>query len=289
MTIREALKLSSDLPRLDREVLLSQVLRKGRLFLATHDEVALSPSQLKRYRSLLSRAGKNEPIAYIVGEKEFYGRMFHVGKGVLIPRPETELIVEHTMESISKRSQKKISRAVIDVGTGSSAIITSIYLSLSSSQRKKIDWYALEKELAALHYARKNLKRHRIGRSIILRKSDLLARIEKKLTQYDELFIIANLPYLSTSLYRSTAPNVQAFEPESALVSGNDGLTHYRALMETLLRLRKNGKIVHFSFEISPEQHSPVLEWLTPLTEDGSLIILPDLAERDRIVSGTLR
>ncbi len=288
MTIRDALKQSPHLPRLDREVLLSHVLGKERLFLATHDDADLLPSQLKQYQTCLMRAEGHEPIAYIIGEKEFFGRSFFVGPGVLIPRPETELLVEYAIENISKRLPKERSCAVIDIGTGSSAVITSIFLSLAPSQRKKIDWYALEKESRALEYARKNLKHHRIDRFIILQESDLLSEIKMKLAQYDELFIIANLPYLSTDLYRSTATSVQAFEPKSALVSGSDGLDHYRAVIDQLLSLKKSGIHIHFSFEISPEQRSLVLQWLSPLTEEKSLLILPDLAGKDRIVVGTL-
>lgn len=288
MTIREALKLRSDLPRLDREVLLSYILNKERLFLTTHDEATFSPAQLKRYRSFLSRAENHEPIAYIIGKKEFFGRIFFVGPGVLIPRPETELIVEHAIESILKQVQKKKSCAIIDVGTGSSAIITSIYLSLSPSQRKKFDWFAFEKESHALHYAKKNLKHHRIHQTVTLQKNDLLSGMQAKLTKYKELFVIANLPYLSPTLYHSTAPNVQDFEPKSALVSESDGLGHYRQLIEQLIQLKNASVDIHFSFEISPEQHSRVSEWLAPLTRNGSLAILPDLAKKNRIVSGTL-
>lgn len=289
MTLREALSLCRDLPRLDREVLLSHLLEKERSFLLAHDEIMLSVEQSKRYQTFLARAGKDEPIAYIIGEKEFYGRTFFVGPGVLIPRPESEIIVEHTLENILSDIDTKKKNVVLDVGTGSGAIIISTYLSLKPAHRKKIDWYALEQESAALRYARKNAKVYPVEQSIHFKKSDLLDAIEKKLSSYDEIFVIANLPYLSTNLYQSTATNVRKYEPKSALVSGADGLLHYRRLMRQLLRLRKHGTKIHFSFEISPEQAHPFSQWLLSKTISETLKIIPDLAGKNRIISGTLR
>ena len=288
LTIKSALHFSPLLPNLDREVLLSFVLQKDRTFLLAHDDVRLTASELKRYQTFLRRREQDEPIAYIIGEKEFYGRTFCVGPGVLIPRPETEILVEHVVKQITTTlpSQKKI--AVIDVGTGTSAIITSVYLSLKEAHRKKIDWYALEKESAALRFARKNAKAHGVTDAIHFKKSDLLSAIEKKLLAYDELFVIANLPYLSKVLYRSTEPNVKNFEPKSALVSGSDGLVHYCRLMKELLRIRKHGENIHFSFEISPEQAIPCSKWISTIVAKESLRVIPDLAGKNRIVSGTL-
>lgn len=288
MTLREALSLCSDLPRLDREVLLSHLLEKERSFLLAHDEIMLSVEQSKRYQTFLARAGKDEPIAYIIGEKEFYGRTFFVGPGVLIPRPESEIIVEHALENISSNIDAKKKHAVLDVGTGSGAIIVSTYLSLKPAHRKKIDWYALEKESVALRYARKNAKEHSVEQSIHFKKSDLLDTIEKKLSSYDEIFVIANLPYLSTSLYQSTATNVRKYEPKSALVSGADGLLHYKRLIRQLLHLRKHGTKIHFFFEISPEQAQPFSQWLLSKTISETLKIIPDLAGKNRIISGML-
>lgn len=93
LTLKKALDSAPRLPRLDREVLLSHALDEDRVFLIAHGENVIPPKTLKRYRNFLARAAKHEPIAYITGTKEFYGRTFFVGPGVLIPRPETELVV----------------------------------------------------------------------------------------------------------------------------------------------------------------------------------------------------
>ncbi|MFZ1626560.1 MAG: peptide chain release factor N(5)-glutamine methyltransferase, partial [Candidatus Moraniibacteriota bacterium] len=254
LTIKKALSLVPHLPRLDREVLLSYALGKDRVFLMAHGETELTPIQTKRYQSSLARALRHEPIAYIIGKKEFYGRDFFVGPGVLIPRPETEILVEHALKNILLITQTKKNIAVIDVGTGSGAIITSIFLSLKSHQQKNISWFAVDNKRVALSYARKNAKQYAVNPPIRFIQSDLLSALEKKLSTYTQVFVIANLPYLSSSLYQLTAPTVRRHEPKSALVSGTDGLAHYRHLLKQLQTLDTARVQVSFLFEISPEQ-----------------------------------
>lgn len=288
MTICETLSLASGLPRLDREVLLSYTLGRDRVFLMAHGETKLSTHQLKRYREFLKRAAKHEPIAYIIGRKEFYGRDFFVGPGALIPRPETELIVERTIKEISARPRTKKKCAVIDVGTGSGVIITSVFLSLETAVRKNISWFAVDNELRALRYARKNAKHHSAMPAIRFMKSHLLSGLKKKLSDYDELFVIANLPYLSDALYRRTAPNVRRFEPKSALLSGTDGLDHYRRLMTELQAINATGTKVTFFLEISPEQAKKISGLLRDIEMLSALEIVPDLAGKPRLVIGRL-
>lgn len=288
LIIAEALKLSPSLPRLDREVLLSHTLSQDRVFLMAHGETKLTPSQTKRYQSLLVRAKKHEPIAYLTGVREFYGRDFFVGPGVLIPRPETELLVDLAIKKISKHAHAKKKCAVIDVGTGTGAIIESVFLSLEFSLvRKNISWFAVDSEMAALRSARKNAKHHRIS-AIKFVRSDLLARLSKQLASYDELFVLANLPYLSDTIYQSTAPNVKRYEPKSALVSGKDGLDHYRRLVSELRAINVAGVKVNFFLEISPEQTKKLPALFADITTLSSLDIVPDLAGKSRLVIGVI-
>lgn len=288
LTIDQALQLSPMLPRLDREVLLSHTISQNRVFLMAHAETKLTGAKLKRYRTFIARAMKHEPIAYITGTREFYGRDFFVGPGVLIPRPETELLVDLAIKKISEHAHVKKKCAVIDVGTGTGAIIESVFLSIGSSvARKNISWFAVDSEAAALRYARKNAKCHRIS-TIQFLKSDLLARLSKRLASYNELFVLANLPYLSDTIYRSTAPNVKRYEPKSALLSGKDGLDHYRRLMSELCAINRAGAKVNFFLEISPEQARKLPDLFADITTLSELKIIPDLAGRPRLVIGTL-
>ena len=288
MTIHEALMLAPRLPRLDREVLLSHAIGQNRVFLMTHAETKLTGAQLKRFRTFTARAMKYEPIAYITGTREFYGRVFFVGPGVLIPRPETELIVEHVIDRIASSdvSRKKI--AVIDVGTGSSAIIASIFLSVKTEWQKNISWFAVDNEGAALRYARNNARHLRTNGAIRFMKSDLLSRILKPLSKHNEVLVVANLPYLSNALYRSTAPNVKRYEPKSALLSGKDGLDHYRRLMSELATINASGIKVSFFLEISPEQTKSISHIFTDITTLSSVEIVPDLAGKSRLVIGVM-
>lgn len=286
LTIKKALSLAPRLPQLDREVLLSHILGKDRVFLMAHSETRLTPGQAKRYQNFLTRRAKHEPIAYITGVREFYGRNFFVGPGVLIPRPETELIVEHAVKNISSRITSKKKCAVIDVGTGSGAIITSVFLSLEPAAQKNISWFAVDTELAALRYARKNARHHGVTPTVQFVKSDLLSGVKKKLLNYDEVFIIANLPYLSKALYRSTAPNVRRYEPKSALESGTDGLDHYGRLLAELQSLQLAGIRVQFFFEISPEQAKKLPSLLSGYQLLSTLEIVPDLAGKARVLIG---
>lgn len=308
MTLREALRLEPTLPRLDREVLLSHVLRRDRVFLTAHGEDIISARELKRYQDFLTRAAKHEPVAYLVGEKEFYGRNFSVGPGVLIPRPETELLVEHVLERIKnpesriKNKKQKIPDskfqiqnskriALVDVGTGSGCIIISLAKEFSSQfkiQNSRFSFFAVDNEETALRYARKNAKRLHTGTAIRFMKSDILSRLRKKLSGYDVVYIVANLPYLSNALYRATAPNVKRYEPKIALLSGKDGLDHYRRLMSELNTINRAGVEISFFLEISPEQVKNLSRLFTDMAPLSSIEIIPDLAGESRLVIGQL-
>jgi release factor glutamine methyltransferase len=111
---------------------------------------------------------------------------------------------------------------------------------------------------------------------------------EKKLSAFDEVFVIANLPYLSPALYRSVAPNVRRYEPKEALVSGRDGLAHYRHLLNTLKTLRTHGLKVHFFLEISPEQADILPAFFANIAPGSLSSIYPDLAGKPRVIVGSL-
>lgn len=119
-------------------------------------------------------------------------------------------------------------------------------------------------------------------------KSNLLSGLKKKLSDYGKVFVIANLPYLSAALYQRTAPNVKRYEPKSALLSGTDGLDHYRRLLGELSALQKRGVSIQFFLEISPEQAKKLPVLFTPITALSALEIIPDLAGKPRLVIGSL-
>jgi len=251
MTIREILK-STFLSPLDTEILLSLAISKSREYLFAHPEKKLSPVQIKKFKKLAAKRMKKEPIAYITGKKEFFGLEFDVDKNVLIPRPETELLVELALNILQKNTHDTPT-AVIDVGTGSGNIIISIARNIPAKARKVIDFYASDISKKALDIAKKNAKKHKISQDIKFVKSDLLQFVvEKKIR--GNILIIANLPYLSDFVYRQNEENLK-HEPKIALVSKYHGLNHYARLFSQARRLLKGyARCVACYAEISPEQ-----------------------------------
>ncbi|MEP7162534.1 MAG: peptide chain release factor N(5)-glutamine methyltransferase [Candidatus Moraniibacteriota bacterium] len=266
--------------RLDTELLLAFVLGKERSFVLAHPEKKLSDRQDKRLGALIARRKIHEPLAYILGEKEFFGKTFSVNRFTLIPRPETEHLVEKAIEEIKKVlvSKKKQKIAIIDVGTGSGAIIVSIAEELVQ-QPQPLSFFASDISERALKVARKNSERHGL-KNVFFAKGDLLKPLIEKLTDFDTLFLLANLPYLSEKLYASTPPDVRNFEPVSALLSGKDGLDHYRKLF-TQISLLKRPREVSFFLEISPEQEKMLSKAIR-----HAHTVFPDLSGRARLATG---
>ncbi len=290
MTVQEVLRLGR-IETLDREVIIGAVLKKDRTFLLAHPETQVLKRQEEKIKRFIKEREANKPLAYILGEKEFFGLPFSVNRSTLIPRPETELLVESTLNHIkNKKSKIKNEKiAVIDIGTGSGCIAISVLKSLLESSFKfqfsSFKFFATDISKRALSIAKKNAERHRVAQEITFVQSNLLKNIEQPLKPFDELIILANLPYLSDKLYTETEPTVQNYEPKTALVSGVDGLDHYRKLLVQLRTLAKPKKIT-FWLEISPEQATLISDLLS---EQGiaHFQILADLTGRPRLVTGS--
>lgn len=191
------LALCSETPRLDAEILLSHTLNKSREDILTHPEIKLDVNQIKAYKKLLVRRQTGEPIAYLVGYKFFYGLKFKVNHHTLIPRPETELMVEQALKNIVCDTDCQTKNTIIlDVGTGSGAIIISLFKQLTINNKKlRIDFFATDISDNALRIAKQNAKNNRI-KSIAFLKSDLLnhRKIKRLFQQEKPLVILANLP-----------------------------------------------------------------------------------------------
>lgn len=291
------------IPRSEKKLLLAAVLKRDRAWVLAHPEYSLSKAEEEHFQHLVRRREQHEPLAYILGEKEFYGLAFSVNEHTLIPRPETELLVETALSFVSSfkfQVSKRI--AVIDVGTGSGCIIVSLarYIKskVSTTNEKEFprapdsklltptfQFFATDISPEALQVAKENAERHRVEKDITFLQSDLLDDVRIQLKSFDVILVLANLPYLSETLYRSTDPTVQDFEPETALVSGPDGLDHYRRLLAKLRALAPE-KSIEFWLEISPEQ-APLIPVLCAIYGATLEAILPDLAGKARIVHGT--
>jgi len=280
---------------LDLEIILAHSLGKTKEFILTYPEYKLTKFQISNFKFQINRRIKMEPLAYILGHKEFYGLDFMVNKYTLIPRPETEMMVEEVIHETCDMKHVAQDAYIIDIGTGSGCIITAIANALENDTRYKIQdtrFIATDISQDALKIAKKNAKKHGLEKKIKFIHGSLLDPIinkAKKLTP-GKLIIMANLPYLSKEIYSSAASNVKKFEPKSALYSAEAGLAHYRKLLEQIKTLLVSCSMLNIScyMEISPEQKSPLAKLVKSILPTAKIEFKKDLARKWRICKITL-
>jgi release factor glutamine methyltransferase len=231
--------------RLDSELLLSKILKKNREEILVNLEQEIDQKYFSKYKELIIRRSRNEPIAYILEEKEFWSKNFFVNPDTLIPRPETELMIEKLVKIFK---EKKIS--ILDIGTGSGCILISLISELKNSKGLGID---ISKK--ALIIAKKNIKRHQMENKIkFLNKS-----LEDKFYQKFDL-IVSNPPYIRSSEIKNLEVDIKRFEPLIALDGGNDGLDLIKKVIyKTKYILKIKGML---ALEIGNEQFKKVSEIL---------------------------
>lgn len=273
-SLREALRWGEqtlarsalDSTRLDAEVLLTHVLGITRAQLHAHPQSQLSSVELTRYRQLIERRAQREPVAYIVGHKEFYGLDLFVDNRVLIPRPETELLVEKAIQ-ISQRQS-----VVADVGTGSGAIAISLAVHLPH-----VLVYATDASPGALEVATRNCRRHGVEERVRLLQSHLLEPLPEPVD-----LIVANLPYVSQAELAQLPPEISLYEPREALNGGPDGLDHIRRLLaQAEGHLKPNGVVL---LEIGATQGQAVVALARRHFPAARVEIVRDYAGLDRVV-----
>ncbi len=276
ITIAKALRAAySQLPpcdsaRLDAQVLLAYALAKERAYLLARGEVELTSLQHRRFTELINRRAAGEPVAYIIGSKPFYDLELTVTPEVLIPRPETELLLE---EALRLTAEQPACQAA-DIGTGSGALALTF-----AKHRLGSRVYATDISEKALNIARRNATRH--GLCITFLPGDLAQPLIERGVCLD--LVMANLPYIATDALKALA--VSEFEPALALDGGADGLACIRRILGQLPRICREGAWV--LLEIGADQADKVSR-LVLETVDASLVatpdVLPDYAGLDRIV-----
>jgi release factor glutamine methyltransferase len=262
----------SDTPRLDAEVLLAHLLGRDRVYLFRETGRTLPEEIARRYRALVGRRAAGEPVAYLTGSKEFMGLDFTVGPHVLIPRPETELVVEYALAVLAGRSGSR--RIAVDVGTGSGAVAVSLARLAPGAQV-----YATDISEQALAVARANAGRH--GVDVRFYCGDLLTPLQGVLGPASAVVITANLPYIPSGDIPGLPREVRCYEPALALDGGPDGLGLYRRLVPGAYSLLAPGGCL--LMEIAPDQGDRALE-LTPPPRWRARV-LRDLAGRPRLVA----
>ena len=256
-------------PRLDAEVLLGFVLQKSRLQLYLSFEMPVFPDHLSVFRQLVQRRKEHTPVSYLTNHREFMSIDFYVDSRVLIPRPETEILVEYVLDRT--RTHGPIS--LVDIGTGSGAIAVSLAFN-------RPEWHIVATDISidALAVAETNATRHQT--QIEFRSGDMLSTLESVDNKFD--WIVSNPPYISSQDYKILPPDVRNFEPKLALASPPDGLQLIRILIESAPNyLKPNGRL---AIEIGKGQRLDVEDFVHRSKKYQKIDFIPDLSGVARIL-----
>ena len=252
---------------LDAEILVAHVLHVSRERLHSHPEQRLTQPQRRRLRRLAGRRAARVPVPYLTGEREFYGHMLAVNPAVLIPRPESELLVELAIDWLNAHPA---ARRVIDLGTGSGAVAIAV-----AKAAPQVRIAARDVSARALRVAAENIARHRLRRRIVTVQADLL----RGAGPAD--LILANLPYISGK-QRRVRPRELKYEPALALDGGEDGLALIRtALSQAPAVVKPGGALL---FEYDPAQTRRIVRLAQGQWPAADISVHKDLAGRDRVV-----
>jgi release factor glutamine methyltransferase len=290
---------------IEHELLLAHVLKKSREYILAHPEEKLTQLQIKNFLSSVALAQGDEvrikkranglPLAYITGEKEFYGFKFKVNKNVLIPRPETEIMIDEAIklltiapspsqgegrgEVVGKKAKQQ--NYIIDVGTGSGCIIISLAKIITNCEFIGID---ISKD--ALAIAKQNARINKVDNKIKIVQGNLLEPIlnnKKFVIRNSKFLIVANLPYLTPTQIKNS-PSIK-HEPKLALTAGADGLKYYRQLFKQIAVLKKLlCAMCYVLCEIEPSQKNSIKQLIKKELPEAKLEMKKDLKGHSRLV-----
>ncbi len=271
-TIAKRLSPVSETAVLDAQVLLAHVLDKPRTWVVAHPEAEIPPEYQERLNEAVQRLEEGEPLPYILGYWEFYARRFEVTPQVLIPRPETELLVEHALHWLHRFPRR---RWVADVGTGSGCIAVSL-----AAEIRDVQIVATDISLPALRVARRNAIRHGVQDRVHLLQCDLLPLPPTDFAYHRFDLICANLPYIPAPILMQLT--VARHEPLLALNGGPDGLNLIRRLLKLAPAwLAPGGMLL---MEIEASQGAAVLSLAYDTFESARIQLHTDYAGRDRLL-----
>lgn len=263
-------QLSNTSSKLDSEILLSKIIKKNRKYLILNSNEELKKENIKSFDYLVKRRKKGEPIAYLINKKEFWKQNFYINQNVLIPRPDTETLVEETLKLFNVNSKLNM----LDIGTGSGCILLSIL-----KERRNFFGTGIDISKKAINVARFNAKMHQLSNRVKFYNSD----VDKFLIgKYD--LVVSNPPYIKRQDLKYLEVDVKGFEPKLALDGGKDGFSKItKVISKTSTLLKKNGR---FILEIGFGQKNRILNILK---QNNFFInkVLKDYGKNDRCVIST--
>lgn len=264
---------ASDIPdaRLEAEVMVMNVMRMPRHDLFAQQETEVGPPQEQVLSQFMERRLKREPLAYILGYREFYGINLLVNSDVLIPRPETESLVEHAL-FMALMGMETPQLVIADVGTGTGAVAINLAIHLAAARI-----YAIDNFDPVLDVTSYNVRSHNVSDRVTLLKGDLLEPLPEPVD-----LVVANLPYLPTARIPTLQPEIQ-WEPSQALDGGPDGLEMIRRLLRQAAtgKLKEHGIIL---LELDPEQVPVVQELAKQLFPAAEISVEKDLSQLERML-----
>lgn len=259
-------------PHLEAEIILAHSLMLKRINLYTSHDRILKEDELAAYKALILRRIKKEPAAYIIGSRAFMSLDFFVDKSVLIPRPDTEKLVELAID-LAKSAEGKTE--VLDIGTGSGAIAVSI-----AKYAKNAAVTATDSSPAALETAKKNAETHKVAGRLTFLEGDLFSPVPGG-RKFD--LIVSNPPYIPTEEIQKLQPEIKDHEPVQSLDGGTDGLDYYRRIIPQCPDFLIPGG--HILLEVGMGQAQAVVKIIETNKELGNVKVHKDLAGIDRVVS----
>jgi release factor glutamine methyltransferase len=266
--------------RLDAEVLLRFILGKDRAWLLTHADEPLDEDQRNLFEKAVDRRAKREPLQYIIGRQEFWGLDFIVGPDVLIPRPETELVVETALkitEHGSRSTESNTPFTIVDLCTGSGCIAVSLAHEIRNAR-----FFALDSSGKALAIARENARKHGVSERIRFLAGDLFQPLEELDVRGQVDIVTANPPYIRSGDLRGLQPEVRDFEPEVALIAGPGGKELHQEIIDRAPAfLKRHGALI---MEMGEGQAEGLIEIMNENGKYTAPEILKDLAGMDRVI-----
>jgi release factor glutamine methyltransferase len=280
ITVLESINLSAqylnqkgiESPRTNAELLLANILGCKRLELYLSFDRPLSEVELQKYREQIKRRGSFEPLQYITGKVEFYGLELRVNPSVLIPRPETELLVENILNQFPK--EKKL--LILDIGCGSGNIAITLASNLSAAKIVSTDISA-----EALKVAEENSKINNVSGRIKFVNHDILKNDLNNFPMFD--IVVSNPPYVSKENFSSLQQEIRDFEPQIAVTDDNDGYTFFRTIAKKAqTKLKEDGKLF---FEVAQGQSEEVVQILMK-NNYKNIRVIKDYQNIDRVIFG---